>query len=116
MLESMYIILSISSFVCLILAVSIGNKESTKLISKVLLSGIAMVIFSVLAIDSANIEISFCDAISCSTQHLFFGEYGYIFWTMGIISAFLMFAYTILIILDIYKNTPFMDRFNKNLM
>ena len=48
MLESVFLTMTGTAFLCLILAVSLGNRDSTKLISKILLSGIATAIFSVL--------------------------------------------------------------------
>ncbi len=116
MLESVFFTLNIVSFLCLILSVIIGNKDSTKLISKILLSGVAMAIFSVLAISSVNIEIAYCSATTCDTKALFYGHEGYIFWTMGLISAFIMFAYTILLILNIYKPGVFGDKKELNEM
>jgi len=116
MLESVYLALIAVASLCLILSVTIGNEKATKLISKIILAATAVALFSVLAIDSVNIEILYCNSMTCSATSLFYGAYGYIFWALGIISGLIMFIFTIILLIDIWKHGTFRDRYDPNLM
>jgi len=116
MLESVYLTLMCVSFLCLILSLVIGNKESTKMISKLMLAGISMALFSMLALASADIEIAYCTTTSCSTHSFFYGSHGYIFWTIGLIASFLQFVFSFLLVIDIYRHGTFRDKYDPTLI
>lgn len=103
MLESIYLTLIGISFLCFILSLIIGNKEASKLISKMILMGIAMGLFGGLALQSTDVEVIYCTSARCITQAFFFQAEAYIFGALALISGALTLFYTFLMILEIWK-------------
>src|SRR3990167_1935487 len=104
MLESMYYTLIGISFLCLILSVCIGNRDSHKLLSKAFLSGIAMILFGALSVASTNIEIAYCTSSTCATQSFFYEDSGYILWAFSLLSAAMLLVFAILTIVYFVKD------------
>lgn len=103
MLVSTYLTLIVISFLCFILSLIIGNKESSKLISKLILMGIAMGLFGGLALQSTDVDVVYCTSASCTTQAFFFQAEAYIFGALTIFSGALTLFYAFLMILEIWK-------------
>ena len=104
MLESVYITLIVISYFCLIVSLSLGSEKSSKLLSKIFLSGAASILFGALAIGAAKIDVVFCTSNACELQSFFYGdEMGFLFWSFCIISTILFLLYGVIFLAMLIK-------------